>query len=78
MVFFQRDSIGVNGRIIIRNYILSDMAVQMEVLLTAKGEKEYGGILGAMFDSFLPPADQQTKLQDWRYERGKDRFKNNR
>ncbi len=78
MVFFQRDSMGVNGRIVIRNYILREMSVQMEVLLTAKGEKEYGGVLNAMLDSFLPPADQEKALHEWRYERGKDRFKNNR
>ncbi len=78
MVFFESDSMGVNGRIIMRNYILRDMSVQIEVLLTAKGEKEYGAILTPMFDSFIPPPDQEKILHDWRYQRGKDRFKNNR
>jgi len=76
VVFFDRDSIGVNGRLFFRTYILRDMAVQMEVLLTPKGEKEYGGLLTAIFDSFLPPEGADKALQEWRYERGRERFKN--
>jgi len=76
IVVFDRDSIGVNGHLYFRTYILRDMAMQMEVLLTAKGEKEYGPLLAPMFDSFIPPEGSDRTLQEWRYERGRDRYKN--
>lgn len=76
IVVFDRDSVGTNGHMYFRNYILRDMAVQIEVLLTAKGEKEYAAILRPMFDSFMPPEGADKALQEWRYERGRDRFQN--
>lgn len=76
IVIFERDSIGVNGHLYFRNYILRDIAVQIEVLLTPKGEKEYAALLRPMFDSFMPPEGAEKALQEWRYERGRDRFQN--
>ena len=67
--YFQIDSNGTNGTIHRRNYILRDIVVIMEVLLTPKGQNEYGSQLQAIFDSFVPPPGADKSLQDWRFGR---------
>jgi hypothetical protein len=67
--YYQIDSAGTNGTIHRRNYILRDIVVIMEVLLTPKGQNEYGAQLQAIFDSFVPPPGADKTLQDWRFGR---------
>jgi len=71
MVFYDIDSMGVNGKINIRTYILHSMVVRVEVLLTEKGNKEYADRLRGIFDSFMPPEGMAKALEQWRYEYGK-------
>jgi hypothetical protein len=72
MIYYDIDSVGVNGKIRTRTYILHFMAVRMQVLLTPKGEPEYADRLKAIFDSFTPPATAGKILERWRFEYGKD------
>ena len=67
--FYGADSAGRNGTIHRRSYILRDQSVDIEVLLTEKGETALGGSLTALFDSFMPPEGAQFELEDWRYGR---------
>jgi hypothetical protein len=71
MVYYETDSVGVNGTIHIRTYILHWLVVRIEVLLTEKGRLEYGDRLRAIFDSFTPPEGTEKTLEQWRYEYGK-------
>ncbi|MEO5929843.1 MAG: hypothetical protein ABIR47_07915 [Candidatus Kapaibacterium sp.] len=66
---FDVDSAGTNGMIHRRTYILRDIAVLIDILLTDKGAKEYGDHLHGIFDSFMPPEGSEKALQQWRYGR---------
>jgi len=72
------DSTGRNGQIHRRLYILTDIAIELEVLLTAKGEAEYGPVLSAIRDGFTPPAGAPTSLPLWRYGRNPSEFEQGR
>ncbi len=74
MRFADVDSAGRNGMIHRRTYILRDFAVQIDILLTDKGEQAYGGRVHAIFDSFDPKAGSPTDLEAWRYGRDPRQF----
>ena len=67
--YHESDSVGRNGKIYRRSYILRDQAIDIEVLLTDKGGTALGGSITALFDSFMPPAGAAFELEDWRYGR---------
>jgi hypothetical protein len=69
MRFADVDSAGRNGMIHRRTYILNQQAVQIDILLTDKGEKNYGPRLRAILDSFVPPPGSTFALEAWRYGR---------
>lgn len=69
MRFADVDSTGRNGMIHRRTYILRDFAVQIDILLTDIGEKNYGPRIKAIFDSFMPTPGSATELEGWRYGR---------
>lgn len=73
-----RDSIGQNGMIHRRVYILTDMAVQIDILLTDKGTREYGTVIAAIMDSFVPPAGASKTIPAWRYGRDPREFERGR
>ena len=71
LIYYDRDSSGVNGTIHTRTYIMDSIVVRVEVLLTAKGAPEYAPRLKAIFDSFTPPPLATMRLDKWRFEYGK-------
>lgn len=70
IIYYENDSVGVNGKIRTRTYIMDSAVVRIEVMLTAKGQAEYTPILKAMFDTFLPPPNITMRLDKWRFEYG--------
>jgi hypothetical protein len=76
--YYQFDSLGRNGMIYRRVYILKDYAIQIDILLTEKGQKEYADKVQAIFDSFVPPPDAIKELQAWRYGRNAKEFEKGR
>jgi hypothetical protein len=76
--YYDVDSAGRNGMIHRRVYILKDIAVQMDVLLTDKGQTEYGAELKQIFDSFVPPPGAERRLEAWRYGRNPKEYENGR
>lgn len=76
--YYQFDSLGRNGMIYRRVYILKDYAIQIDILLTPKGQKEYADKVTAIFDSFIPPPDAIKALQAWRYGRNPKEFEKGR
>ena len=70
MHFYEYDSTGQNGMIYRRVYVLTDQAIEMEVMLTKKGQADLGpAVATAIFDSFIPPASATFFLEEWRYGR---------
>lgn len=63
------DSVGRNGKIFKRVYILKENTIEIEILLTAKGETEYGEKVQAIKDSFVPMPNAVKELDAWRYGR---------
>lgn len=63
------DSVGRNGKIFKRVYILKENTVEIEILLTAKGETEYADKVQAIKDSFVPMPNAVKELDAWRYGR---------
>lgn len=78
MHFYQYDSAGRNGMIHRRVYVLRDNAIQIDVLLTEKGERMFGAVVPAIFDSFVPPPDATFALESWRYGRDPREFEQGR
>jgi hypothetical protein len=76
--YFDIDSAGRNGMIHRRVYILKEIAVQMDILLTEKGAKEYGDLVEPIFTSFVPPAGAERRLDAWRYGRDPKEFERGR
>lgn len=75
---FSRDSVGRNGMIFRRIYMLTEITIEAEVLLTPKGQGIYKEALGAIFDSFIPPPDALAALPAWRYGRDPREFEHGR
>ena len=69
MHYYEADSAGKNGHIYKRTYVMSEQAVEIEVMLTEKGATDLAGILRAFFDSFMPPPGAGHELEEWRYGR---------
>ena len=76
--YYQYDSVGRNGMIHRRVYVLRDNAIHIDVLLTDKGAKNYGAVVPAIFDSFVPPPDAVFALESWRYGRKESEFEHGR
>jgi hypothetical protein len=76
--YYDIDSTGRNGMIYRRVYILKDFAVQIDILLTEKGQKEYGDLVRPIFDTFVPPAGAVRELEAWRYGRDPKEFEHGR
>lgn len=76
--YYDVDSVGRNGTIHRRVYILKDIAVQMDILLTPKGETEYGGLIEQIFATFVPPPGAEKKLDAWRYGRNPKDYEHGR
>lgn len=75
MHFYEYDSVGRNGTIYRRIYVLTDQTIEMEVMLTEKGAAELGSdIAVAIFDSFLPPDGATYALEEWRYGRNPEDY----
>lgn len=75
---FDSDSLGRNGKIYRRLYILTEFAVETEVLLTPTGEAEYGPLMDAIFDSFVAPSGSACLLPQWRYGRDPSKYEHGR
>lgn len=71
VIFFDKDSSGVNGKLYTRSFILDSVVIRIEALLTPKGQTEYGSRLMAIFDSFEPPPMARKEMALWRFEYGK-------
>lgn len=67
--YYEADSTGKNGHIYRRTYVMSEQAVEIELMLTETGEADLGAVVRAIFDSFMPPADAGFELEKWRYGR---------
>ncbi len=67
--FYEIDSVGRNGNIYRRTYVMTDQAVEIEIMLTEKGDADLKEKVEAMFDSFLPPETARMELEEWRYGR---------
>ena len=67
--YYEIDSVGRNGNIYRRTYVMTDQAVEIEILLTEKGETDLKEHLVGIFDSFIPPDSATFELQEWRYGR---------
>ena len=76
--FYQYDSVGRNGMIHRRVYVLRENAIHIDVLLTDKGEKMYGAVVPAIFDSFVPPPGAIFALETWRYGRDPREYESGR
>jgi hypothetical protein len=76
--YFDIDSTGRNGMIHRRIYILKDVAIQMDILLTEKGEATYGELVEPIFASFVPPPGAEKTLDAWRYGRDPKEFEHGR
>ena len=76
--YYEIDSTGRNGNIYRRTYVMTDQAVEIEVMLTEKGEAELKESVTAMFDSFLPPKDATYALEQWRYGRDPSEYREGR
>jgi hypothetical protein len=72
------DSAGTNGRIYRRFYIMRDYWVQIDILLTPKGEETFKPMIRPIFDSFLPPPTAIFALEAWRYGRNPKEFESGR
>ena len=72
------DSAGTNGRIYRRYYIMRDYWVQIDILLTQKGEETFKSMVRPIFDSFLPPPNTLFALDAWRYGRNAKDFEHGR
>lgn len=71
---WDKDSTGRNGIIHRRIYILTKLVVQIDILLTDKGNAEYGSVLPAILDSFVAPEGAEKSLPAWRYGRSASEF----
>ncbi len=71
---WDKDSTGRNGIIHRRLYILTKLAVQIDILLTEKGSLEYGSVIPAILDSFVAPEGAEKVLPAWRYGRSASEF----
>ena len=78
MHYYEVDSAGRNGTIHRRVYVLRDVSVQMDILLTTKGEKEYADRVKPIFDSFQPPPGASFTLEGWRYGRDPKEYQRGR
>ncbi len=67
--YYEADSVGKNGHIYRRTYVMSEQAVEIELMLTEAGQADLGGLIRAIFDSFMPPATAGFELEGWRYGR---------
>lgn len=76
--FYEADSAGRNGHIYRRTYVLTDQTIEMEITLTEKGQADLGGVVQAIFDSFLPPKEATFALQGWRYGRDESDYEQGR
>ncbi|MBC8143973.1 MAG: hypothetical protein H7X80_00220 [bacterium] len=76
--FYQYDSLGRNGTIHRRVYVLKENAIQFDVLLTDKGERNFGALVNAIFDSFVPAPGAVFALESWRYGRDPREFEQGR
>ena len=77
--FYDYDSTGRNGHIYRRVYVLTDQAIEMEVMLTERGSTELGaGIALAIFDSFVPPPGATFDLEEYRYGRNPEDYQEGR
>jgi hypothetical protein len=72
--FYEADSVGRNGKIYKRSYVLSEQAIDIEVMLTEKGQAELGEKLQAIFDSFQPPPTATFVLKEWQYGRNPEDY----
>jgi hypothetical protein len=72
--FYEADSVGRNGKIYKRSYVLAEQAIDIEVMLTEKGQAELEGKLLAIFDSFQPPAEATFTLKEWQYGRNPEDY----
>lgn len=76
--FYESDSTGRNGQIYRRTYVMTDQAVEIDILLTDKGQQDLGSHVMAIFDSFLPPKQATFALQEWRYGRNPEDYQEGR
>lgn len=76
--YHETDSVGRNGTIYRRSYILRDQAIDIEILLTDKGHADLGGSITGIFDSFLPPESAAFELEEWRYGRDASEYEEGR
>jgi hypothetical protein len=72
------DSAGTNGKIYRRMYIMRDYWVQIDILLTPKGEAEFKPLIRPIFDSFVPPPAAIFAVEQWRYGRNAKEFEKGR
>ncbi|MGE3800020.1 MAG: hypothetical protein AB7H80_03290 [Candidatus Kapaibacterium sp.] len=76
--YYEIDSAGRNGNIYRRTYVLTDQSVEIELLLTEKGEADLKESVVALFDSFVPPPSATFNLQQWRYGRNPEEYQEGR
>lgn len=76
--FYEIDSTGRNGHIFRRTYVLTDQTIEIEMVLTDKGQTDLGDKVAAIFDSFLPPKEATFELQKWRYGRNPEDYEQGR
>ena len=76
--FYEIDSTGRNGKIFRRIYVLTDQTIEIEILLTEKGQSDLGDKVMAIFDSFIPPKEATFELQKWRYGRNPEDYQEGR
>ncbi len=76
--YYNHDSLGRNGMIHRRVYILKDYSIQIDVLLTEKGQQEYADKVTPLFDSFIPPPNAIKTVEAWRYGRNAKEFEKGR
>ncbi len=76
--FYDADSVGRNGHIFRRTYVLTDQSIEIEFMLTEKGQTDLGDKVMAIFDSFLPPKQATFELQKWRYGRNPEDYQTGR
>ena len=57
---------------------MTDQAVEIEILLTVKGETDLKESVTAIFDSFAPPSAATFDLEQWRYGRDPSEYEEGR
>lgn len=76
--YYDQDSVGTNGKILRRNYVMNQQVVQLQILVTPSGEAEILPLVPLIFASFRAPEQASFTLESWRYGRDPSEYQRGR